>query len=96
VVAASPAGLKRIAWWVREIYDAPDLPVTRELAAYLALAHLCCPERLSLGEPGFRPAVDVDTFTLWAAAGPDARAVLRREGEAVVCPQLGSRFPWAA
>jgi hypothetical protein len=87
---------------IREIYDAPDgpldLPVTdKELAAYLTLAHLCGYEASRPGQPpGFRPSVNVDVFTLWAAAGPLLREVLRREGEAVICPELGNRFPWAA
>jgi len=83
---------------VRRIYapDGPlDLPVTdRELAAYLALLHICGPE--ARGALDFRPHVEADVFTLWAATGPEARAVLKRDGEAVTCPELGTRFPWAA
>jgi hypothetical protein len=85
---------------IRRMYDAPDgpldLPVTdKELAAWLALLHLCGPE--AVGTPDFRPGVDTDIFTLWAAAGPELRAVLKREGERIVCPELGTRYPaWAA
>jgi len=28
--------------------------------------------------------------------GPDLRAVLKRDGECVVCPELGARYPVAA
>jgi hypothetical protein len=86
---------------VRRIYDSPDgpldLPVSdRELAAWLALLHLCSHE--AVGTPDFLPRVEavVDIFTLWAATGPEVKAVLKREGEAVICPELGKRFPWAA
>jgi hypothetical protein len=27
---------------------------------------------------------------------PELRRVLKREGEAIICPALGTRFPWAA
>jgi hypothetical protein len=36
-------------------------------------------------------------LTVWNAAdSPKLRAVLRREGEAVVCPELRTRYPGAA
>jgi len=84
---------------VRWMYDAPggpvDVPVDdRALAAYLALLHLCGYE--APGTPDFLPRVDIDVFSLWAATSPEMRAVLKREGEAVICPELGKRFPWAA
>lgn len=82
---------------VRRIYDTPDgpqdAPVTGNLAAYLALLHVCGPEAL---QRDFRPAVSADVFTVWGATGPDLRAVLRRDGEAVVCPELRTRWPVAA
>jgi len=71
------------------------VPVTdQELAAYLALVHLASPE--AVGTSNFRPQLDVDIFTVWNATGPTLQAVLKREGEAVVCPELNTRFPAAA
>src|SRR5262245_44778969 len=82
---------------VRKIYDDPNdpngAPVTGTLAAYLALLHVCGPEAL---QKEFRPELSADIFTVWGAVGPDLRAVLKREGERIVCPQLGTRFPVAA
>jgi hypothetical protein len=37
-----------------------------------------------------------DTFTVWGAAGPRLREVLKRDGERIVCPQLGTGYPAAA
>jgi hypothetical protein len=82
---------------VRQIYDNPDgpqdAPVTKNLAAYLALLHVCGPEAL---QRLFRPNLSADVFTVWGATGPDLRAVLKREGGHVVCPELGTRWPMAA
>src|SRR5215510_4057668 len=83
---------------VREMYDNPNgphgaLPVTGTLAAYMALLHVCGPEAL---QKEFRPEVTTNIFTVWGAVGPDLRAVLKREGERIVCPQLGTRYPVAA
>jgi hypothetical protein len=86
---------------VRRIYDAPGappiVPVTddRELAAYLALVHLVSPE--ALNEVPIVPVLSVDPWTVWNAANsPTLRPVLKREADAVVCPELGTRFPRAA
>jgi hypothetical protein len=86
---------------IRKIYDAPNgpqnIPVTddRELAAFLALVHLCSPEALENSD--FHPAIVTDSFTVWNAAdSPELRRVLKREGEAIICTALGTRFPWAA
>jgi hypothetical protein len=82
---------------VRMIYDNPngpqDVPVTGSLAAYLALLHICGPEAL---QHDFRPDVTPDIFTVWGGVGPDLRPVLRRDGEHIVCPELGTRYPVAA
>jgi hypothetical protein len=82
---------------VRQIYDSSDgieaAPVTGLLAAYLALLHVCGPEAL---QKEFRPELSADIFTVWAAVGPDLRAVLRREGERIVCTQLRTIWPSAA
>jgi hypothetical protein len=79
---------------VRQIYDGIEaVPVTGPLAAYLALLHVCGPEAL---QKEFRPQLSADIFTIWGAVSPNLRAVLRREGERIVCPQLGTRYPAAA
>src|SRR5262245_27406725 len=82
---------------VRQIYDHPDgpqdVPVTGSLAAYLALLHICGPEAL---QNNFRPDVAPDIFTVWNSVGPDLRAVLKRDGAYVICPELGTKYPTAA
>ncbi|MFY9599528.1 MAG: hypothetical protein WBX05_09020 [Pseudolabrys sp.] len=82
---------------VRQIYDNPDgpqaAPVTGNLAAYLALLHVCGPEAL---QRDCRPEVSTDVFTVWGATGPDLREVLKRDGDGVVCPELRTRYPVAA
>jgi hypothetical protein len=43
------------------------------------------------------PQVNADVFTIWNAAdSPTLRPVLKREGEAVICSALGTRYPRAA
>src|SRR4051794_38753111 len=59
-------------------------PVSGELAGFLALLHVCGVEALGNGPA---PVLQVDPWTVWAAAGPRALAVLRRDGEAVTCPE---------
>jgi hypothetical protein len=54
---------------------------------------VCGPEAL---QQEFRPKVRVDIFTVWGAVGPDLRAVVKRDGERIVCPELGTRYPAAA
>jgi hypothetical protein len=79
---------------LREIYNGTGTaPVTGPLAAYLALLHICGPEAL---QKDLNPQVSVDLFSVWAAVGPDLRAVLKREGGHIVCPELGTRYPAAA
>ena len=79
------------------IYDNPDgpqdEPVADPLTAYLALLHICGPEAV---QHDFRPTLSVDIFTVWNATGPGLKAVLRRDGARVVCPELGTRYPTAA
>ena len=83
---------------VRTIYDGGNdhrdrFPVTQPLAAYLTLLHVCGFEAVrSDAQRHFA----TDLFTLWNATGPDLRAVLKRDGAAVVCPELGTRYPAAA
>src|SRR5262245_39727125 len=78
---------------IRKIYDTDDgdaEAVTLPLAAYLALLHVAGPEAL---QKEFRPDVKPDVFTTWAATGPDLKAVLKRDGERIVCPELNTRYP---
>jgi len=76
--------------------DAIDGPVSVEspLSAYLALLHLCGPE--AVHPWATPPHFDADIFTTWAATGPRLREVLKRTGEIIVCPELGTRWPAAA
>jgi hypothetical protein len=80
------------------VYDdnAMSVPVvTGELAAFVALLHLCGPEAVKKGFTA--PPVETDSFSVWAAAqGGELQAVLRRRGEAIICPELGTAFPKAA
>jgi hypothetical protein len=80
---------------VRRIYDDPEgvkpVPVSGQLAAFLGLYHLCGPEWKA--DP--RPQCDSGVFTIWNATGPDLRAVLKRDGEAISCPELGTEWPTA-
>jgi hypothetical protein len=80
---------------IRKIYDAQNISevVGEQLGAYLALLHVCGPEAL---QKEFRPDVAPDIFTVWNSVGPDLRTVLKREGEHVVCPELGTCYPTAA
>ena len=83
---------------VRYVYDRLDdarleQPITGPVGGYLALLHTCGPEAR---QQRFRPLIDVDLFTTWNAAGPRLREVLKREGERIVCPQLGTSYPVAA
>jgi hypothetical protein len=71
----------------------PDAPISRNLAAYLALLHICGPEAL---ESDPMPPVKCDPWTVWRAASPDLRRVLKRDGEAIICPKLGKRYPTRA
>jgi hypothetical protein len=79
---------------IRAIYDHPDgtqgLHVSDNLAAYLALLHICGPQAL---ERGPAQHFDIDPWTIWAATGPKLKKVLKHEPDAVSCPELGTRFP---
>ena len=78
---------------VRQVYDtARPPPVTEVLAAYLVLLHVCGPE----AKGAHCPQLASDLFTVWNATGPDLRPWLKRDGAAVVCPELGTRYPAAA
>ncbi len=81
---------------MRRLYDAAGslqaVPVSGPLAAYIALLHVCGPE--AVGDAA--AFVESDLFSVWGAAGPELRAVLKREGERVIYPELGTRWPTAA
>ena len=81
---------------IMRIFDHPDgqlhpEPVDEPLAAFLVLYGLA-----GFEAPGSRtpPPFASDLFSVWAAAGWELRAVLRRQGAAIECPELGTR--WAA
>jgi hypothetical protein len=80
--------------WIYDHTNGPRWePVGAPLAGYLALLHLCGPEAL---QRNFQPEVDADIFTVWNATSPDLRAVLKRVGARVVCPELNTSYPRAA
>jgi hypothetical protein len=78
---------------LRRLLDEAEHPtLDATLSSYLALFFIAGPEHGS----ELLSAVEVDSFTVWSATGTRLRDVLRREGETIVCPALGTRFPWAA
>jgi hypothetical protein len=82
---------------IRRIYDTPSLPppdINGPLAAYLALLHICGLEAVHNRDAARQFIADI--FTLWNSVGPDLRAVLKREGDVVICPELGTKYPPAA
>ena len=83
---------------VLRIYDGGgehDEPVGGPLAAYLALLHLC--SSMAKRNDPLPAEIDVDPWTVWRAADqPELQAVLRRNGERITCPELGTEFPRAA
>jgi hypothetical protein len=80
-------------WKLYNVGPMPDAPLSGPLASYIALLHICGPEALGSDPP---PPVQVDSWTVWRAASPALRSVLKREGEAIVCPKLGKRYPTRA
>jgi hypothetical protein len=83
---------------IMRIFDDPSgqvhpEPVAEPLAAYLVLFGLCGPEAPGSHTP---PPFASDPFSVWAAAGRELRAVLRRHGAAIECPELGTRWSAAA
>jgi hypothetical protein len=84
---------------VLRIYDNIDGPtfdkvqLTRALESYITLLHVCGYEG-KLSE--FRPDLHPDLFTVWNATGPDLKAALKRKGESIVCPGLGTSYTAAA
>ena len=78
---------------IRMIYDhrKPER-VTGPLAAFLSLLHLCGPE-YGAAE---RSHCMSDLLSVWNATGPDLKEVLKRDGEQIACPELGTKYPAAA
>ena len=77
---------------MREVFDTDKASeVTGPLAAYLALFHIAGPRDLA-AHVSVLP-LSADTFTTWNAVGPDLRAVVKRDGERIMCPELGTKFP---
>jgi hypothetical protein len=77
---------------VHKVFDTDESPeVTGPLAAYLALFHIAGPRELAAHVSTL--PLSADSFTTWNAVGPDLRAVVKRDGEAIVCPELGTKFP---
>jgi hypothetical protein len=83
---------------VLRIYDGPagmDIAsVSAPLSGYLALLHVCGPEAVSGASAP--PHFAADFFSVWNAAGPELRVVLKRDGERIICPELGTRWSAAA
>ena len=52
----------------------------------LALLHTCGPEAVRTSDRQLQ--FETDLFTAWAACGPDLKAVLKHDGELIVCPNL--------
>lgn len=80
---------------IRKRYDhAEAITFDAPLSAYLALLHVCGPEAV---RPWPTPPINnADIFTVWSATGPDLREVLKRDGEIIRCPELGTQYPAAA
>jgi hypothetical protein len=79
------------------LYDDPEGPayevtVRGALAAYVALAQLCSNRRLP------HVVIDVDLATVWsaAAASPTLRDYFKRDGDHIICPDRGTKYPVAA
>ena len=62
----------------------PAAPISGPLASYLALFFICGPAALG-NDP--LPPVEVDSWTVWRAASPALRNVLKREGAAIAYPE---------
>ena len=77
---------------VLRVFDSDDAPEVRgPLAAYLALFHVAGPRDLAAHVSAL--PLRADSFTAWNAVGPALRAVVKRDGERIVCPELGTKFP---
>ena len=78
---------------LRRIFDRNESPgeISAPLSAYLALFHVAGPRDLAAHVSAL--PLSADTFTTWNAVGLDLRAVVKRDGEHIVCAELGTKFP---
>ncbi|WP_454621312.1 hypothetical protein [Bradyrhizobium cenepequi] len=74
---------------LRKYYDQGERPpFDATLSACITLLHLCGIEHGNDAHD-----VDSDIFSMLSAAGPRLREVIKRDGEAVTCPELGTSYP---
>ena len=77
---------------LHKIFDTDDAPeVTGPLAAYLALFRVAGPRDLAAHVS--QTTLNADFFSVWNATGPDLKSVLKPDGQTIVCPELGTKFP---
>ena len=78
---------------LRRIFDTDESPgeITAPLPRYLALLVVAGPRALAERLTGVK--LDADIFSMWAATGPALKSVLRRDGEQIICSELGTKFP---
>jgi hypothetical protein len=70
--------------------DGEVAPMSGPLAAQIALLHVCEPE---YGDGSNLRLVQTDSFTIWNATGDRVRGLLKREGDVIRCPELGTQYP---
>jgi hypothetical protein len=69
-----------------------DPPVSGRLSAFLVLVQLCGLE----ARRGKALTATIDVWSLWRAASSQLQQVLRRDGERITCPELGTSYATAA
>jgi hypothetical protein len=77
---------------LRQVYDDSFdniKPIGNRLAAFVALLHTCGFEA-KIGSD--RPPIETDAFSVWRSASPKLREVLKRDGERITCPELGTAY----
>ena len=80
---------------VHKVFDTDESPeVTGPLAAYLALFHVAGPRDLAAHVSQIE--LHADFFSVWNATDPALKSVLKPDGERIICPELGTRYPTAA
>jgi hypothetical protein len=62
--------------------------------SYLALLTLAGPRDLAAHVSAI--PLNADFFSVWNAAGPGLKEVIERDGDRILCPELGTRYPAAA
>jgi hypothetical protein len=74
---------------VRRLLDQAERPtLDAVMSSYLTLFYLAGPDHDSESPP-----LESDIFTTWNAASENLRRFIKREGEVVACPELGTAFP---